>query len=178
MKLRTLALAFALVACGGDTTNDKPAKETPAKVEKKATPTPKPKPTPPPAVVAKPDADGVVHIEATDMMKYNANRIEVEGTTVKIELKHVGKMPKNGMGHNLVVLKPGTNAISWASGAIAAAATEYIPAGDAAIVAHTKLLGGGDSDTIEFTVPGPGEYPFVCSFPGHAAIMNGVLVVK
>ena len=46
------------------------------------------------------------------------------------------------------------------------------------VIAHTKLLGPGESDVIEFDAPAPGTYPFVCTFPGHAPLMNGQLVVQ
>lgn len=185
MTSRTLLLALALfaTACGDSGPAEKPA-EKPAAEKKAEKPAEKKaeKPAAKPAAAAtgplKPGEDGIVHLEANDMMKFSADRIEVEGTKVKVELKHVGKLAKSAMGHNFVVLKPGTDPAGWASKTISAAATEYIPEGDEAMIAHTKLLGGGESDTIEFEVPGPGEYPFVCSFPGHAAMMKGVLVVK
>ena len=63
-----------------------------------------------------------------------------------------------------------------------AAATDYIPADEESkkmIVAHTKILGGGESQTITFTAPAEaGDYPYVCTFPGHFALMQGVLKVK
>ena len=176
MSMRMLALAL-LVACGGSEPAPPPA-PAPAKAAKKEAPKPKPKPKPAEAIVVKPDADGVAHVEASDMMKYNTGRIEVEGTTFKIELKHVGSMAKTAMGHNLVVLQAGTDPVAWAGTAVTAAGNDYIPEDASAIIAHTKLLGGGESDTIEVVLPGPGEYPFVCSFPGHAAIMQGVIVAK
>lgn len=47
------------------------------------------------------------------------------------------------------------------------------------VLAHTKLLNPGDTGTAEFTAPTePGEYPYICSFPGHAAIMNGFMIVE
>ena len=160
----------------------KPAAKADAKPAAKPEAKPEAKPAAKPAAAAdgplKPDAEGIVRLEATDTMKYNASRIEVEGTKVKIELKHVGKMDKKMMGHNLVILKPGTDGQKWAAKAMSASATDFIPAGDPDMIAHTKLLGGGESDTIEFEVPGPGEYPFVCSFQGHSFMMKGVLVVK
>jgi azurin len=60
------------------------------------------------------------------------------------------------------------------------AAPTHIPTGTAAkIIAQTKLLGPGETDTIDFTAPAqPGEYPFLCTFPGHFALMKGKLVVK
>jgi azurin len=60
------------------------------------------------------------------------------------------------------------------------AAPTHIPPGKAAmILAQTKLLGPGESETIDFKAPTqPGEYPFLCTFPGHFAMMKGKLVVK
>jgi azurin len=188
MKLQTVLFTLLLsttVACGDtETAKAEPAAETKsaAKPAPKADAKPAPKAAPKPAVAAggplKPDAEGVVRLEASDSMQYNSKRIEVEGTKVKLELKHVGKMEKKMMGHNVVILKPGIDPMKWSAKAISAAATDYIPADDPDMIAHSKLLGGGESDTIEFELPGPGEYPFVCSFPGHSGIMKGVLVVK
>lgn len=185
MKIRTALLAFALAttatACGEDAPAPEKKAETKPEAKPEAKPEKKPAPAPAPAAAAgplKPDAEGVIRLEATDMMKFNADKIEVTGTKIKLELKHTGKMDKKAMGHNFVLLKVGTDPAAWSGKAIAAAATEYVPEGDAEMIAATKLLGGGESDTIEFEVPGPGEYPFLCSFPGHVAMMKGVLVVK
>jgi azurin len=46
------------------------------------------------------------------------------------------------------------------------------------VLHHTGLLDGGKAETLEFTLPGPGDYPYVCSFPGHGFIMRGVLKAK
>lgn len=192
LRFALFALLVGTASACGDTepANAEPKAETkPAakkaeakKAEAKKPEEKKPEAKPAAAVsadgVLKADAEGVVRLEATDTMQYNAKRIEVEGTKVKIELKHVGKMDKKMMGHNVVILKPGTDAMKWSAKAISAAATDYIPADDPDMIAHSKLVGGGESDTIEFDVPGPGEYPFVCSFPGHSFMMKGVLVVK
>ena len=175
---------IAFVACGGgDASSDNEETPNPAASPANAAPEAAPAEAPAPAAeedsgALKPDADGIVRLEGNDMMQYNSDRIEVEGLQVKIELKHVGVMEKRIMGHNLVVLTPGTDAVAWANAAAGAEATEFIPEGSTEVIAHTKLLGGGESDTIEFEVPGPGEYPFVCSFRGHAAVMKGVLIVK
>lgn len=43
---------------------------------------------------------------------------------------------------------------------------------------HTKLLKPGEKETLEFTAPAEaGDYPFLCSYIGHAAIMNGLMKV-
>jgi azurin len=53
----------------------------------------------------------------------------------------------------------------------------FIPEGDS-ILHHTKLLDHGKEEVLEFTIPIAGDYPFICSFPGHGIIMRGVLHVK
>lgn len=133
-----------------------------------------------PTATLTPDEQGVVHVTANDQMRYNAARIEVKaGQKIKIELKNVGALPKEAMGHNFVVLKPGVDALAFAIKGIASKETEYIaPDVQDQMIAHTKQVGPGESDTIEFDVPGPGTYLFVCTFPGHAALMNGQLVVS
>lgn len=123
-----------------------------------------------------------VEVTANDQMQFSTKSIEVKaGDTVTLTLKHIGQLPKAGMGHNLVILKTGATAAEFAPKAMTAAATEYIPQdaeSKGKILAHTKLLGGGESDTITFTAPAAGTYPFLCTFPGHFAVMQGTLTVK
>lgn len=77
--------------------------------------------------------------------------------------------------HNVVVGKPGSkDALIAASLTPESAANGFIPK-SAEILAHTKTLQPGQKETIEFTLPAAGEYPFICSFPGHGALMNGVI---
>lgn len=124
----------------------------------------------------------VVEITANDAMKFSLTRFEVKaGQEVKVTLTNLGTMPKVAMGHNFVLLKLGADPKAFADAAIAAAATDYIPAAKAdQIIAHTKLLGPKQSDEITFKAPAePGEYPFLCSFPAHFLTgMKGVMVVK
>lgn len=124
----------------------------------------------------------VVEVQATDAMKFSVTRIEAApGEEIQIKLTNVGTLPKEAMGHNLVLLKKDANAQTFANAALTAKATDYIPANlENQIIAHTKLLGPKQSDTITVKVPTePGEYPYICSFPAHAAAgMKGVLVVR
>ena len=47
------------------------------------------------------------------------------------------------------------------------------------VISKTPMAGAGESTEVTFTAPGPGTYPFVCTFPGHAvAGMSGTLVVR
>jgi azurin len=121
-----------------------------------------------------------VELTANDQMQYDKNSITVkQGQTVVLTLKHVGTATKQAMGHNFVLLKPGTDFADFGQAAAAAADNDYIPQSKAdVIVAHTKLLAGGESDTITFPAPEKGDYPFMCSFPGHWATMKGIFTVE
>ncbi|MDP4625010.1 MAG: plastocyanin/azurin family copper-binding protein [Akkermansiaceae bacterium] len=127
-------------------------------------------------------ADVTVEITGNDQMQFNIKAFEVtEGDKVKISFKHIGQLPVVAMGHNVVIVKPGTELPMFSMKCGTAKDNSYIPEdaeSKALIVAHTKLLGGGESDTITFTAPAAGEYPYLCSFPGHFAIMQGVMTVK
>jgi azurin len=129
-------------------------------------------------------AQDAVKIELTgnDQMQYNVKTLEVtEGQKVTLTFKHVGQLPAVAMGHNVVILKPGTALPDFATKCVTAKDNGYIPVDEASkalIIAHTKMLGGGESDEITFTAPVAGAYPFLCTFPGHFTIMQGVLTVK
>jgi azurin len=86
----------------------------------------------------------------------------------------------DALPHNLVVTKPGT-ATEVANAAIAMGAegfvAQFIPE-SSDIVAHTDMIDGQTSTDLEFEVPNEaGDYEFVCTFPGHALIMRGILKV-
>lgn len=119
-----------------------------------------------------------ITIEGSDQMKFNLSEIKVKaGDKVVLTLKHTGKLPKTAMGHNWVLLKSGTVVKDFAMEAMKAKDNEYIPEGND-IIAHTDLVGGGEETTVEFTAPGKGEYDFICSFPGHYALMKGKFIVE
>lgn len=160
MKTRTLPLlaiaTVLLVAC------NKPAPTAPA-----------------PAVNP---ADGrAIEITADDTMKYSVTEIRATpGEKLVIVLKNIGRMPKQAMAHNWVLLKPMDDS---AAGALAMAASsrlpDYLPADLSAVLAHTKMLGSGESDALKVTAPTePGTYPYLCTFPGHFALMRGKLIVQ
>ena len=57
-------------------------------------------------------------------------------------------------------------------------AKHYLPDSPEILAASSRLIGLGQSDLIEFTAPAtPGDYPYLCTFPGHWRTMNGVLKV-
>jgi azurin len=134
-----------------------------------------------PAAAAAP-ADGVRTIEITsnDAMKFSLTEIRAQpGEKIRVTLSNLGRMPKQTMGHNWVLLTLLDDAAALAfANAAATRMPDYLPEDKSAVLAHTKILGGGETDTIEFTVPAvPGAYPFLCTFPGHATLMRGKLIV-
>ena len=118
-------------------------------------------------------------IEATDQMQYSTNELRAKVGEITLTLKHVGQMEKAVMGHNLIILKSGTDVNAFGAKAAEAKDNDYIPTSEeASIIAHTKLLGGGESYTITFSITEPGTYDYICSFPGHLALMKGKLIVE
>tara|TARA_Y100000588_G_C13831718_1_gene743924 strand:- start:112 stop:588 length:477 start_codon:yes stop_codon:yes gene_type:complete len=128
-------------------------------------------------------ADQTVNISGNDMMKFDKTGFEVKaGTKVKLVFKNVGKIPKIAMGHNVVILKKGITAIAFGQKALAAGANAVNALPDSVkgdVLAHTKLLGPDETDTIIFDAPKEaGDYEYVCTFPGHFALMRGKMTVK
>ena len=126
--------------------------------------------------------DAKIELTGNDQMQYNIKAFEVtEGQKVVLSFKHIGQLPAMAMGHNVVILKTGTAIPAFATKCAPAKDSGYIPQDAESkeqMVAHTKLLGGGESDEITFVAPAAGDYPFICTFPGHFAIMQGVMTVK
>jgi azurin len=123
-----------------------------------------------------------IEITADDKMKFSVNAFDVApGQQVTVTLKNIGTSPKASMGHDFVVLKKNVNMNAFLEAGAMDAAHEYVaPSMEKDIIARTKLLGPGESDTVTFTAPFvPGDYDFICSFPGHATQgMKGIMTVK
>lgn len=124
-----------------------------------------------------------VNLEGNDAMKYNLKSIDVPKTCkdFTINLKHTGKMPRNAMGHNVVIGKTADIAVIDKDGVKAGLAKEYIKPGDTRVIAASKVVGGGQSTSVTFPVArisSGGPYSFFCSFPGHSTLMKGSIAVK
>jgi azurin len=118
-----------------------------------------------------------VILNSNDQMKFDKKIIRVNANQkVTLTLNHNGRFPASSMGHNFVLIKKDVNVNEYALRAAGARNSEYIPEGDNEI-AYTKMLGGGESDTITFDAPEPGTYVFICSFPGHYQLMMGEFIV-
>ena len=124
-----------------------------------------------------------IDLKADDAMKFDKTEVTVSAScaTITINLAHTGKLPATAMGHNVVIAAAGDVQALGTAGMTAGAAANYVPVGDARVLAHTPVIGGGA--TTSATFPGTvlkagGDYAFFCSFPGHWAIMKGKVVVQ
>ncbi|QMT34333.1 azurin [Conchiformibius steedae DSM 2580] len=169
-----IAAALSLSACGGN------KEETPQAAEQ----------TPPPAAVAPAASSAAANIppECTftlsggDDMKFDSNEIKVKSGCKEfaVTLKHSGKQPKQAMGHNLVISKAADKDGITADGTSSGVDNNYLKSNDERVLASTKLLGGGEEDTLVLNVSKLNkgeEYVFFCTFPGHASMMNGKVVL-
>ncbi|WP_127404516.1 azurin [Neisseria meningitidis] len=115
-------------------------------------------------------------VESNDNMQFNTKDIQVSKACKEftITLKHTGTQPKTSMGHNIVIGKTEDMDGIFKDG-VGAADTDYVKPDDARVVAHTKLIGGGEESslTLDPAKLADGEYKFACTFPGHGALMNG-----
>lgn len=127
------------------------------------------------------DSDGVANVLITtnDAMKFDIRKIKVTaGQKIKLTLTHKGKLDKTVMGHNVVFLKKDVKISSFAVKSGAFSASDYVPEESEDVIAHTKIIGGGETTVIEFIAPEKGTYNYICSFPGHYAMMKGRLIVE
>lgn len=107
-----------------------------------------------------------------DTMAYDKTTLEVKaGATVKLHFKN--NATSAAMQHDFVLTQPGKDNEVAMAGLTAGPSKDYIPE-STAIIAKTKLLKPGEEDTITFTAPATtGDYPFICTFPGHYPMMKG-----
>ena len=113
----------------------------------------------------------VVVAAARNAMRFADVRVEAPaGATVRLVMDNTGTSSP-AMVHNVVVVQ--TEAAVQRVGL--ASRGETLPA-DPAILAATPLARPGQRTAVVFTMPPPGEYPFLCTYPGHWRAMQGTLV--
>ena len=129
--------------------------------------------------IAAPEGTTVIRIKALENeMKYDLKTFKVEaGKPVQIIFEN-----PDFMQHNLVITTPGAmEVVGRAADQLATApngaAMHYVP-DVPQVLFHTPLVNPQETVKLEFIAPGkPGDYPYVCTFPGHWSIMNGVMKV-
>ena len=102
-----------------------------------------------------------LELSADDRMVYSKTSFEViSGQKVSLVFKNTSAKGEKSMKHNVVLLKPGTTIIQFAAKCNAAAATGYVPTdkdSKALMVGNTRLIGGGETATLNFVAGEPGE---------------------
>jgi len=122
-------------------------------------------------------------IDSTDQMSYSTKEITIDKSckTFTVELTHSGSMVKTVMGHNLVVSKEADAQPIATDGLAAGIDKNYLKEGDARIIAHTKVIGAGEKDSLTLDVSkldAAEKYAFFCSFPGHISMMKCTVTLK
>ncbi len=128
-------------------------------------------------------AECKVTVDSTDQMSFDTKDITIDKSckTFTVDLKHSGSLPKNVMGHNWVLSKTADMQPIATDGMAAGIDKNYLKDGDERIIAHTKIIGAGETDSVTFDVSklAAGEsYGFFCSFPGHISMMKGTVTLK
>ncbi|MDO1510445.1 MULTISPECIES: azurin [unclassified Neisseria] len=175
------AAVLGLAACSQESSapaQGEPAAEAPAPATSEAAPEAAPEASAVPVAAA--DDKCAVVVDSDDAMKYNMSEINISKTCKEfsITLKHMGKLPKAAMGHNIVIAKTEDVDGVAKDGASVGPDGDFLKAGDERVIAHTKLIGGGEEDTVKVDVSkfaAGNKYEFFCSFPGHISLMRGTV---
>ena len=127
--------------------------------------------------------DCAATIDGNDAIQFSLSEMTVRSSceSFTVTLRHVGMLAANVMGHNWVLSATSDyNSVAMA-GQNAGMDNNYVPPGDARVLASTRIIGGGEETTVTFDVsalePG-GDYTYFCSFPGHYVLMKGKLIVE
>jgi azurin len=123
-----------------------------------------------------------VEITGDDFMKFNVTSFEAKpGQSVTVKLKNVGELPRDAVAHNWVLLAKEAYAPKFIEAGTSHPERDYIAfEQEFYVLAKTKMLGPGESDSVTFTAPrDPGLYEYACTFPEHyAGGMKGVMTVR
>jgi azurin len=121
-------------------------------------------------------------ISGNDQMQYDKQQLSAPASCkqITVTLHHTGKLPRETMGHNWVLVGAGDFAAVANAGMSAGLASDYVPGADKRVLAHTRLVGGGDSASVTFAtalLKKGAAYRYLCTFPGHNALMNGTFTL-
>jgi len=119
-----------------------------------------------------------LEISGNDLIQYDKKELAVPATCkeITVTLHHSGKQPREAMGHDWVLVKTADLAGVDQAGLSAGLANNYVAPGDKRVLAHTKVIGGGETTSVTFSasiLSKGGDYSYLCTFPGHSALMHG-----
>lgn len=119
-----------------------------------------------------------LEISGNDLMQYDKQELAAPATCkeITVTLHHAGKQPREVMGHDWVLVKTADLSAVDQAGLGAGLANNYLAPGDKRALAHTKVIGGGETTSVTFPasiLTKGGDYSYLCTFPGHSALMHG-----
>lgn len=133
--------------------------------------------------VVEEDAEGITlgdPVGSDDLPKLETITAE-PGEEIRIRLTTKSSLPASAMAHNFILLTMEADVEAFVTAAAQAKDNDYIPSDMTEdILAQTEMAAGGETVEVTFTAPEePGDYEFLCSFPGHySAGMKGFLKVE
>lgn len=127
--------------------------------------------------------DCQLEIEGNDVMQFNKKQLEVSKSceNITVKLIHTGKADKKIMGHNWVLVKTSDYSAVGPDSMSAGIENDFVKKDDARIIAYTKVIGGGEETSVTFPMSklnASEKYTFLCTFPGHFALMKGDFIIK
>jgi azurin len=120
-----------------------------------------------------------LEISGNDLMQYDKPELSAPARCkeITVTLHHTGKLPREAMGHNWVLVNAADLTAVATAGMGAGLASNYVAPGDQRVLAHTTTIGGGESTSVTFAtsiLKKGGAYAYLCTFPGHNALMHGI----
>ena len=120
-----------------------------------------------------------LEISGNDLMQFDKPQLSAPATCkeITVTLQHTGKLPREAMGHNWVLVNAADLAAVATAGMGAGLANNYVAPDDKRVLAHTKTIGGGETTSVTFRtsiLKKGGAYEYLCTFPGHNALMHGI----
>lgn len=126
-------------------------------------------------------AEITIKPDTANPLAYDTKEFKVKAGQ-KVKLTFNNTHPAVPQPHNILIAKAGAKDKLLALAMAMATAPDGMAKGfipdSPDILFHTKLLQPNQVEVLEFTAPAAGEYPYMCSFPGHGAIMNGTMKVE
>ncbi len=121
--------------------------------------------------------DRTIRLSTQPGLRFDIETLEVNaGSRIQLVFNN-----DDDMQHNVVIVNPGTaDQVGEEAMLLGLQGPErdYIPDNEN-VLYFTSVLSPGTAETIYFTAPEvPGEYTYVCTFPGHHIIMRGKLIVN
>ncbi len=178
--ITTLFLTLAAVGCGSGPEGDASGPESPeagatADTGTTGAPGEDPGGTLPPMEVTGLATDTVLIRSEGPALQFLPDRLSAEsGARLLIRYQNAGDLP-----HNFALFDSEDAIDASVTAAYEAESTGYVPpSAGPHLVAYSPLVSPGQTIEMELVVPPPGEYTYICLFPGHAQMMLGTLVAR